>query len=71
MTLTVENESATTAEAVEVLMERLPASKVARLLSSWQMGQADYLKLREELFAGETVESLCAAAGQSGEEGAH
>jgi hypothetical protein len=54
----VQNESATTAEAVEVLMERLPASKVARLLSSWQIGQGDYLKLREELFAGATVDSL-------------
>ena len=62
MTLTVENESAATAEAVEVLMERLPASKVARLLSSWQMGRADYLKLREELFTGESVETLYAAA---------
>jgi len=30
MNLTVENESATTAEAVVVLRERLPASKVAR-----------------------------------------
>ena len=66
MTLTVENESAATAEAVEVLMERLPASKVARLLASWQMGRADYLKLREELFADETVESLYDAASQPG-----
>ena len=56
--MTVPNESATTAEAVEVLMERLPASKVVRLLSSWQIGQGDYLKLRDELFAGETVDSL-------------
>lgn len=63
MSVTVPNESAATAEAVEVLMERLPASKVARLLSSWQVGQSDYLKLREELFANETVESLCQAAG--------
>ena len=62
MSVTVQNESATTAEAVEILMERLPASKVARLLSSWQIGQGDYLKLRDELFAGETVESLCAQA---------
>lgn len=58
MSVTVQNESATTAEAVEVLMERLPASKVVRLLSSWQIGQGDYLKLREELFAGETVDSV-------------
>lgn len=62
MSVTVQNESATTAEAVEVLMERLPASKVARLLSSWQIGQGDYLKLREELFAGESVDSLFAKA---------
>jgi len=66
MSLTVQNESATTAEAVEVLMERLPASKVARLLSSWQIGQGDYLKLRDELFAGETVESLHKAANAPG-----
>ena len=58
MSVTVQNESATTAEAVEVLMERLPASKVVRLLSSWQIGQGDYLKLRDEFFAGETVDSL-------------
>ena len=62
MSVIVQNESATTAEAVEVLMERLPASKVARLLSSWQIGQGDYLKLREELFASETVENLYQAA---------
>ena len=58
MSVTVQNESATTAEAVEVLMERLPASKVVRLLASWQIGQGDYLKLRDELFAGEIVDSL-------------
>ena len=58
MSVTVQNESATTAEAVEALMERLPASKVVRLLSSWQIGQGDYLKLRDELFAGESVDAL-------------
>lgn len=58
MSIQVPNESATIAEAVEVLMERLPASKVVRLLTSWQIGQGDYLKLRDELFAGEIVASL-------------
>ena len=67
MSVTVPNESATTAEAVEVLMERLPASKVARLLSSWQIGQGDYLKMRQELFASETVESLYQAANANGQ----
>ena len=67
MSVIVQNESATTAEAVEVLMERLPASKVARLLSSWQIGQGDYLKLREELFGRETVESLYQVASAHGQ----
>ncbi len=64
MSLIVESEVANTAEAVGILMERLPASKVARLLASWQVGQGDYLALREELFAGETVDSLCQAASE-------
>ncbi len=58
MSVIVQNESETIAEAVEVLIERLPASKIVRLLSSWQIGQGDYLKLRDELFANETVDSL-------------
>ena len=57
MILTVENEAAATSEAVAVLMERLPASRVARLLSSWQMGLAHYLKLRAKLCADETPEN--------------
>jgi len=64
MTVEVQNESATTAEAIDVLMEHLPASKVARLLSSWQVGHGDYLKIRGELFAGESVERLIQAAGE-------
>ncbi len=67
MSITVQNESATTAEAVEVLMERMPASKIARLLSSWQIGQGDYLKLRDELFSGETVATLYQAASSNSE----
>jgi hypothetical protein len=45
-------------------MERLPASKVARLLSTWQLGQGDYVGMRDELFASETVESLYEQAPQ-------
>ena len=65
MKLTVPNESATTVEAVQLLMEQLPPSKVARLLSSWQIGQGDYLKIRDELFAVETVERLLQEASAS------
>lgn len=67
MSVPVPDEFATTAEAVELLMERLPASKVAQLLSSWQFGQGDYLKLREELFGRETVENLYQAASANGQ----
>ncbi len=63
-----EDGSATTAEAVQVLMERLPASEVARLLSSWQTRQGDYLKLREELLNGETADIPYQAASAKGRE---
>ena len=58
MNIQVENEQATVEEATGILLERLPASKVARLLAAWRVGQGDYLAWREKLFAGETVDSL-------------
>ncbi len=66
MKLKVESEFATAAEAVQVLMEHLPASKIARLLASWQVGQGDYARMRDEMFAGETVGSLFRAAEKPG-----
>lgn len=41
-----------------IFEQNLELSKVAVLLSRWQSGSGDYLKLREELFKDETVESL-------------
>jgi hypothetical protein len=64
MKLTVENESSATAEAVAVLMEQMPASKVARILSSWQLGTGDYVAMRDQLFANTSVEQLLAQAQQ-------
>lgn len=58
MKTAVENEQALVNEAIDILLERMPASKVARLLAFWQAGEGDYLKTRQELFAGETVDSL-------------
>ena len=58
MTIEVESEQAIIEEAVTILLERMPASKVARILAAWQVGRGDYLALREKLFAGETVDSL-------------
>lgn len=38
----------------------MPASKVALVISMWFSEGGDYLKTRDELFEGETVESLAA-----------
>jgi hypothetical protein len=62
MSIQVENEQAAIEEATTILLERLPASKVARLLAAWRVGEGDYLAWREKHFAGETVESLCQKA---------
>ncbi|PAX58064.1 hypothetical protein [Brunnivagina elsteri] len=45
-------------EALEILEQHMEPSKVALLLSLWQAGGDDYLKIREQLFAGETVKTL-------------
>jgi len=45
-------------EAMQVLWQHLPSSKVALVISMWFAEGGDYLKTREELFAGETVVSL-------------
>jgi hypothetical protein len=58
MNIRVENELATIEEAISLLMEHMPPSKVARILAAWQIGTGDYLKVRERLFEGETVEGL-------------
>ena len=49
-------------EGTNVLLEHLPLSKVARLLSAWGVGSGDYVQLREKLFANETVASLAKKA---------
>ena len=58
MSITVENELATIGEATAILLEKMPVSKVARLLATLQVGSGDYVKTRDQLFAGETVDSL-------------
>ena len=58
MNITVKNELAPTKEATAILLEKMPASKVARLLATLQVGTGDYVKTRDPLFAGETVDSL-------------
>jgi hypothetical protein len=58
MNIKVESDQATLEEALKILMEHLPPSKVARLLSIWQVGRGDYVEFRQNLFSEETVDSL-------------
>lgn len=58
MSAAIETEQELTEEVLNILQKNLPPHKVARLLSIWHVGQGDYTKERETLFAGETVEAL-------------
>lgn len=58
MSTVVESEQELTEEAIGILCRNLPPHKVARLLSIWQIGRGDYVKERDSLFEGETVNSL-------------
>jgi hypothetical protein len=52
------NEQEVIHEAMTVLLEHLEPAKVAKFLAARPVIGADYLALREKLFAGESVESL-------------
>ncbi|MCC5659040.1 hypothetical protein LC608_19080 [Nostoc sp. XA010] len=45
-------------EALEILEQHMEPSKVALLLSIWQTGSDDYIKIKDQLFADETVKTL-------------
>ena len=62
MSLTVGNDLDTLQEAITILSERMPPSKIVRLLAALQVGRGDYTRTRERLFEGETVDDLFAAA---------
>jgi len=58
MTVQVLNERQIVQEAARVLMEHMSPAKATRFWVSWQVGEGNYLAIREQLFAKETVESL-------------
>ncbi len=58
MNIVISSEQEVLQEGVMVLIEHLGMSKTARFLSAWKQGANDYLKIREELFEGETVNTL-------------
>jgi hypothetical protein len=60
MSTKVLNEQEVIHEAMTVLLEHMEPAKVAKFLAARPVIHRDYLKLREKLFASETVESLVA-----------
>ena len=58
MTVKMMSEQEVVQEAVDVLLKHLSPAKVARFWAAGQLGKGNYLAMREQLFAGETVETL-------------
>lgn len=58
MTVHVPSERQIVLEAAQVLIQHMSPSKAARFWASWQVGEGDYLTIREELFQKETVSTL-------------
>ncbi|MCV3211950.1 hypothetical protein OGM63_00150 [Plectonema radiosum NIES-515] len=58
MTIKVINEQQVLQEAMQVLMTHLEPSKVLKFWAACQLGDGDYLKLKEQMFEKETVASL-------------
>jgi hypothetical protein len=58
MTIHVTSERQVMQEAAQVLMTHMSPAKATRFWASWQVGEGDYLVIREQLFAKETVKSL-------------
>ena len=58
MQVKVDSEQSVLWEGEAVLVKHLGLSKAARFLAAWRQGVGDYLEMREEMFAGETVDTL-------------
>ena len=58
MKIKVTSEQQILHEALGVLLANLEPSKVMRFWAACQLGEGDYLKLKEQICDGETVDSL-------------
>lgn len=58
MTVRIATEAEVRQEVVQLLLQHLTPTKLARFWADWQTGQGNYLDWRDEAFAEETVESL-------------
>lgn len=54
----VKSEQQVLQEGLEILLSNMEPSTVARFWAACNIGKGDYLKLKDELFAQETVASL-------------
>ncbi len=58
MSVSIPAEAEIIQEVSRLLLEGMSPAKVVRFWASWQTGQGDYLRWRDEQFADETVDSL-------------
>ncbi|MBD2578117.1 hypothetical protein [Oscillatoria sp. FACHB-1406] len=58
MNIQVKSEQQVLEEGFHILVSNMEASKVARFWAACNLGKGDYLKLKDELFGRESVESL-------------
>jgi hypothetical protein len=58
MTIQVKSEQQVLQEGLPILLSNMEPSKVARFWAACHIGSGDYLKLKDELFAQESVASL-------------
>ncbi|WP_446875326.1 hypothetical protein [Phormidesmis sp. 146-35] len=54
----VKSEQQILQEGLQVLLSKMKQSEVARFCAACNLGGGDYLKLKDELFAQESVDSL-------------
>ena len=58
MAIHVASERQVMQEAAQVLMRHMSPAKATRFWASWQVGEGDYMVIREQIFGKETVKSL-------------
>lgn len=56
----VKSEQQVLQEGFEILLSHMAPSDIARFLTACAIGKGDYLKLKDELFAQDSVDSLYA-----------
>jgi hypothetical protein len=58
MTIHVASERQVIQEAAQILIKHMSPANATRFWASWQVGEGDYLAIREQLFGKENVKSL-------------